>query len=128
MHFPLRPGLRPNTSLIALAALVAVIGAACGGGPDLLTLENRTGGPVSVEIIEVPDERPLESGLTRSAVVPVDTMYQTELVEITGETSALVRVTGPDGNTLCEHVATEGDPAPRLIVLVDSCSVETGAP
>lgn len=128
MIFRSRPGLMPWASLGALIAFVAVIGVACGSDPNLLTVENRTGGPVSVEIVEVPDDRPLESGLARSATVPVDTMYQTELVEITGDTSARIRVAGPDGATLCEHVATEREPAPRLIVLAGGCSVETGAP
>lgn len=113
---------------LLFAALVAVIAVACGGDPELLAVENRTNGPLIVEITEVPDERPLESGPARSANVPVDTMYQTELVEITGETSARVRVIGPDGATLCERVATKSEPAPRLVVAVDGCSVETDAP
>ena len=128
MRLRRRPGLMPEKRLSAFAALVTVIAVTCGGDPELLAVENRTGGPVSIEIIEVPNERPLESGLTRTAAVPADTMYQTELVEITGETSARIRVSGPDGATLCEHVATESEPAPRLIVLADGCSVETGAP
>ena len=60
--------------------------------------------------------------------MPVDTRYQTELVEITGDTSARIRVTTPDGETLCEYVATESEPAPRLVVLADGCIVEDGAP
>lgn len=113
---------------VLFAALVAVIAVACGGEPELLAVENRTNGPLIVEITEVPDERPLESGPGRTATVPVDTMYQTELVEITGETSARVRVIGSDGTTLCESVATKSEPAPRLVVAADGCTVETGAP
>lgn len=128
MRLRRKPGLMPEKCLSAFAALVTVIAVSCGGDPDLLAVENRTGGPVSIEIIEVPNDRPLESGSTRTAAVPADTMYQTELVEITGETSARIRVAGPDGVTLCEHVATESEPAPRLIVLVGGCSVETGVP
>ena len=120
--------MMPKTFLGALVAFVAVIGLACGGEPDLLAVENRTDGPVIVEIIEVPNERPLESGPARSAEVPFDTMYETELVEITGGTSARIRITGPDGAMLCEHIATGSEPAPRLIVLADGCSIETGAP
>ena len=83
---------------------------------------------LTVEITEVPDNQPLETGESRTANVPVDTMYQTELVEITSDTSARVRVTGPDGTPLCEYVATESESAPRLVVRANGCVVETGAP
>ncbi|MDP6824438.1 MAG: hypothetical protein QF554_14220 [Dehalococcoidia bacterium] len=123
-------GLNPGTLFSALAVILGLTvmnSAACGSDPELMALENRTGGTLSVEIIDVPDERPLELGKTRTAERPVDTMYQTDLVEMTGDTSARVRVTGPDGVTLCDHVATKSEPAPRFIILPEGCTVEANA-
>jgi len=122
--------LNPGTLFSALAiilGLTVTVSAACGSDPELLALENRTGGTLSVEITEIPDERPLELGKSRTVEVPVGTMYQTELVEITGDTSARIHVTGPEGLILCDHVATTNEPAPRLIILSDGCSIEASA-
>lgn len=99
--------------------MLAVI--ACGSDPALLAVENLTDGELTVEITEVPDDSPLESGGSRSVSLPFDTMYETELVEITTDTSARIRISNPDGQLLCEYVATESEPAPRLIVQADGC-------
>ena len=111
-----------------ILGLIPVIAIACGGDPDLLAIENLTVGALSVEITEGPDDKPLEEGESRTAAIPFDTMYQTELVEITNETSARIVVTDPSGNVLCEHVATENEPAPRLLVQADGCGIESVTP
>ncbi len=123
-----RGSLRSLATILVIGVSLSLITAACGSDPELLAIENRTGGLLTVEITEVPDEQPLETGESRTANVPVDTMYQTELVEITGDTSARIRVSVPDGSTLCEYVATESEPAPRLVVLADGCVVEADGP
>lgn len=123
-----RGSIRSLATILLIGVSLSLITAACGGDPELLAIENLTDGPLAVEITEVPDDQPLETGESRTATVPVDTMYQTELVEITGDTSARIRVSGPDGTPLCEYVATESEPAPRLVVLADGCVVEAGAP
>jgi len=114
--------------ILLIGVSLSLVTAACGSDPELLAIENLTDGSLTVEITEVPDDQPLETGESRTANVPVDTMYQTELVEITSDTSARVRVTGPDGTPLCEYVATESESAPRLVVRANGCVVETGAP
>ena len=117
------PGL-----ILLIGVALSLVMVACGSDPELLAIENRTDGPLTVEITEVPDDKPLETGESRTANVPVDTMYQTELVEITSDTSARVRVSGEDGTPLCEYVATESERAPTLVVLADGCVVEADAP
>ena len=65
----LRPGsdlksgsYRRSIGLILIFGIfLALTAAACGGDPELLAIENRTEGPLSVEITEVPDE-PLGRG------------------------------------------------------------------
>jgi hypothetical protein len=123
-----RSSLRSFGLILLIGMSLSLITAACGGDPELLAIENLTDGPLTVEITEVPDDQPLETGASRTANVPVDTMYQTELVEITDDTSARIRVSGPNGAALCEYVATESEPAPRLVVLADGCVVEADGP
>jgi len=129
LSIPVKSG-KSGTRLFTLAVMicaVAILALACGGDPELLAVENRTGGAIVVEIAEIPDEHPLELGASRTANVQIDTMYETELSEITGDTSARVHVTDLDGGTICEHVATESEPAPRLIVFVGGCDIESEA-
>ncbi len=108
--------------------LIPVIAFACGSDPDLLAIENLTDDALSVVITEVPDDQPLAPGGSRTATVPFDTRYETELVEITDDTSALIVITDLAGSVLCEHVATESEPAPRILVQSDGCGIESGSP
>jgi hypothetical protein len=119
-----KSGMKLFTLAVMICA-VAMLTLTCGGATELLAVENRTGGAIVVEIAEVPDEHPLELGASRTANVPIDTMYETELSEITGDSSARVHVTDLDGGTICEHVATESKPAPRLIVFAGGCDIES---
>lgn len=119
---------RNSTSYGLILGSILILALACGSDPELLAIENLTDGALNVKITEIPDDQPLEAGESRVATVPFDSMYETELVEITDDTSAGIVITNPSGQVLCEHVATESEPAPRLLVQSDGCGIESRSP
>ncbi len=79
-------------------------------------------------ITEVPNDKPLESGESRRTTIPFDTMYETQLLEITDDTSALIEISEPTGVVLCEYLGTDDEQAVRLLVRSNGCSIEPRSP
>ena len=105
--------------------MIPLIAFACSSDPDLMAIENLTDGALSVAITEVPNDQPLESGESRTTTVPFDTMYKMQLLEITDDTSALIVISDLPGVVLCEHLGTDSEPAPRLLVQSSGCNIES---
>ena len=122
------------TQIPRLKLVVVVIGVisltafACSSHPDLIAIENLTDGSLSVVITEVPNDKPLESGESRRTTIPFDTMYETQLLEITDDTSALMEISDPTGFVVCEYLGTDDEQAVRLLVRSNGCSIEPRSP
>ena len=105
--------------------MIPLIAFACSSDPDLMAIDNLTDGALSVGITEVPHDQPLGPGESRTTTVPFDTMYKMQLLEITDDTSALIVISDLPGVVLCEHLGTDSEPAPQLLVQSSGCNIES---